>query len=250
MSAYTVGELAELAGVSVRTLHYYDQIGLLPPSARTAAGYRQYRSSDLIRLQQILLYRELEMPLEAIQALLSDPAFDTTTALAEHKRRLEQRRQRLGRLIRTVDRTLNTLMEDKMTLTDEELFDGLTPEQTERYGREARALWGQQVDQTETRLRKMSKFEWEAVKEEGSRVTVLLAELMDRDPADKQVQAAIAQHYAWLENFYPVPEERYRGIGQMYAEHAEFRAFYEKVKPGLADFMRAAIEVYSDTELA
>ena len=190
------------------------------------------------------------MPLDEIQTLLQNPGFDPAAGLIEHKRRLEQRRRRLGRLIWTVDRTIERLTEASMTLTDEELFEGLLPEQAERYGRQARQLWGQEVDQTEDRIRMLSKEQWAAVKQAGGKVTNLLADLMDRDPSNQPVQEAGAQHHAWLENFYPVIEERYRGIGQMYAEHPEFQAFYEKVKPGLADFMRAAIEAYCDTKLA
>lgn len=251
MSAYTVSELARLAGVSVRTLHHYDQIGLLRPTARSAASYRQYTEADLVRLQQILLFKEFDMALSEIQAILDRPDFQQVQALRNHRRMLEQRGVRLTRLIQTIDRTILKLAEGDMSLTDEELFEGFTPEQAERYGREARERWGEDaVDQTEAHLRKMSKEQWKGIKAEGEQVTQLMGSLIGRLPGDPEVQQAIARHHAMIEHFYPAPAAVYRGLGQLYVEHAEFRAYYEKVGPGLAEFMRSAMEIYCDRSLA
>ncbi|HLF28609.1 MAG TPA: MerR family transcriptional regulator [Anaerolineae bacterium] len=251
MAVYTVNQLAKLAGVSVRTLHHYDHIGLLKPSARTAAGYRLYGEADLLRLQQILFFKQFDMALVEIQAILDQPDFDQVRALQSHRRLLEQHGERLARLIRTIDRTILRLTEVEMSLTDEELFEGFTPEQAERYGREARERWGaEQVEATEQRIRKMTKQQWQGIKAEGEQVTLLLASLMDRASDDAEVQQAIARHHAWIENFWTPSAESYRALGQGYVEHPEFRAFYEKVRPGLAEFMRAAMEVYCDQTLA
>lgn len=134
-----------------------------------------------------------------------------------------------------------------MTMTDEELYEGFTPEQRERYQREAREMYDPaMVAESERRLRKLSKTQWQAVKDEGDALTRTLAALMTRDPDDPEVQAAIARHYAWVEQFYPVSAEMYRGLGQLYTDHPEFRATYERYAPNLADFMRAAMEVYAD----
>jgi DNA-binding transcriptional MerR regulator len=249
--AYTVQQLARLAGVSVRTLHHYDHIGLLKPSARTAAGYRLYGEADLLRLQQILFFRELDFPLAEIQAILDDPRFDQVKALRDHRQLLQQQADRLERLLKTIEKTLSRLTEDTMTMTDEELYEGFTPEQIERYTREANEMYDPKaVAEANRRVRSMTRAQWQAVKAEGGAVAQQLADLMDKAPSDVAVQAAVARHYAWVDNFWHPTAESYRGLGQGYAAHPEFRAFYEKYRPGLADFMCAAMSYYADHALA
>jgi DNA-binding transcriptional MerR regulator len=246
VKAYTVSQLARMAGVSVRTLHHYDQIGLLAPSARTEAGYRLYGEPELLRLQQILFFKELDMPLDEVRQILDDPGFDQVTALEHHRQMLHRRMERLARLLKTVDRTIDKLTEEDMTLTDEELYEGFTMEQIERYKREAREMYDPAlVEQSERRVKKMSRAQWQAVGAEGEEVTTALAALADREPGDPEVQALIALHHAWIETFYPCSAEIYRGLGQLYVEHPEFRAFYEKHRPGLADFVSAAMDHYA-----
>ena len=248
--AYTVQQLARLAGVSVRTLHHYDHIGLLKPSARTASGYRQYGETDLLRLQQILFFKELDFPLADIQAILDDPGFDQVKALRDHRRLLQAKADRLGRLLNTIEKTISKLTEDSMSMTDEELYEGFTPEQIERYTREANERYDPKiVAESNRRVRNMSKAQWQAVKAEGGAVARQLADLMDKSPEDAAVQAAIARHYAWVDNFWHPTAESYRELGQGYAEHPEFRAFYEKYHTGLADFMCAAMSYYADHTL-
>jgi len=250
VKAYTVSQVAKMAGVSVRALHHYDQIGLLKPSARTGAGYRLYGEPELLRLQQILFFKELDMPLGEVRQILDDPGFDQMAALEHHRQLLHRRMERLKRLLKTIDRTIDKLTEDDMTLTDEELYEGFTTEQIERYKREAREMSGPaQVEESEQRVKKMSRAEWKAVGAEGEAVTTALAALADREPGDAEVQALIARHHAWIENFYPCSAEIYRGLAQGYVEHPEFRAFYEKYRPGLADFMSAAMNHYADQVL-
>jgi DNA-binding transcriptional MerR regulator len=248
--AYTVSQLAKMAGVSVRTLHHYDHIGLLKPSARSEAGYRLYVERDLLRLQQILFYKELDLPLGEIRDILDDAGFDQVQALEEHRRLLQKRAERLERLIQTIDRTIQRITEDTMELTDEELYEGFTKEQRERYQREAREMYDPAlVEESERRVRKMSKEQWNAVKQEGDEVTRGIAALADRDPGDPTVQRLIARHYAWIEQFYPCSAEMYRGLGQLYTEHPEFRATYDRYRPGLADFMQKAMSYYADHTL-
>lgn len=251
MKAYTVNQLAKMAGVSVRTLHHYDHIGLLKPSSRTAAGYRLYERQDLLRLQQILFFKELDVPLDDIRRILDDPGFDQVRALRQHRTQLEWQVTRLTRLLHTLDNTLSSLTEDEMTLTDEDLYAGFTPEQRERYDREAAEMYDpDMVKLSQERLRKLTKPQWEAVKAEGDAVTRALAALADAAPDSPEVQALIARHHAWIENFYPADAEIYRGLGHGYAEHPEFRAFYDRYRSDLADFMSAAMTVYADTVLA
>ena len=252
MKRYTVSQLARMAGVTVRTLHHYDQIGLLPPAGRTEsesgryAGYRLYGEAELLRLQQILFFRELDVPLAEVRQILDDPDFDQVAALEHHRGMLHGRMERLGRLLKTIDRTIDRLVEDDVTLTDEELYEGFSTEQIERYKREAREMYDLElVEESERRVKGMSRGEWKAVQAEGQAVTTGIAALMDRDPGDAEVQVVVARHHAWIETFYACSAEIYRGLAQLYVEHPEFRAFYEKVKPGLADYLSAAMLIYA-----
>ena len=249
-SAYTVRQLASLAGVSVRTLHHYDHIGLLRPSARTAAGYRLYGTEDLLRLQQILLFKELDLPLAEIRRILDDSGFDPVRALAQHRRTLELRAERLARLLNTIGRTIARLTEVDMSLTDEELYEGLPKEQVDRWKREVNERYDPTlVAESNRRVHAMSKEQWNAVKAEGDAISRRMAELMGRAPGDPEVQMTIARQHAWIENFYPCSAEVFTGLGQLYAENPEFRANYDKVCPGLADFMRDAMACYAEHTL-
>ncbi|NIV38683.1 MAG: MerR family DNA-binding protein, partial [Anaerolineae bacterium] len=211
---------------------------------------RLYGEAELLRLQQILFFKELDMPLDQIRQILDDPGFDQVAALEHHRGMLQGRVERLARLLNTVDRTLDRLTEDDMTLTDEELYEGFSTEQIERYKREAREMYDPAlVEESERRVKGMSREKWQAVQAQGRDVTVAIAGLMDRDPGDPEVQAQVAGHHAWIENFYPCSAEIYRGLAQLYVEHPEFRAFYEKVRPGLAEFLSAAMVVYADQVL-
>jgi DNA-binding transcriptional MerR regulator len=251
VKGYTVSQLAKMAGVSVRMLHHYDHVGLLRPSARTAAGYRLYQGQDLLRLQQILFFKELDLPLAQIQAILDDPAFDQVQALRNHRRMLEQRTERLARLLKTIDKTIRRLTEDTMEMTDAELYEGFTPEQIERYEREVNERYDPTlVAESKRRLRKLTKTQWQAVKQESDDITRALAALADRAPGDPEVQKLIARHHAWIENFYTASAKIYRGLGQLYTSHPEFRAHYDRYRPGLADFMQAAMAYYADHTLA
>ncbi len=251
MKAYTVHQLAEMAGVSVRTLHHYDQIELLKPSSRTDKGYRQYAEADLLRLQQILFYKELDFPLREIRRVLDEPGFNPVEALEEHRRELEQRMERLKCLMNTIDKTILKLTEETMALTDDELYEGFSKVEREAYPREARERWGEeQVRQSEERARKMTKEQWQMQKTEGVEVPRLLAASMDKDPGDPEVQKLIARHCATIAMFYDVTPEIYRGLGQMYVDDPRFRANYDKHGAGLADFMKLAMEYYADHTLA
>jgi DNA-binding transcriptional MerR regulator len=190
------------------------------------------------------------MPLAQVRQILDDPGFDQVSALEHHRRMLQGRMERLGRLLDTIDRTIDRLTEDDMTLTDEELYEGFSAEQIERYKREAREMYDPAlVAESERRVGKMSREQWKAVQAEGGEITTGMAALMDRDPRDAEVQALMARHHAWIENFYPCSAEIFRGLGQLYVQHPEFRANYEQFGPGLADFMAAAMTVYADEVL-
>lgn len=246
---YTVRKLAELAGITVRTLHHYDEIGLLRPGARSPAGYRLYGERELLLLQQVMFFRRLDVPLEEIRRILADPGFDQVQALKRHRELLEAEAVRLDRLLETIDKTLHKL-EDKVELTDAELYAGFSPEQIDRYKRESRAAYGVEVvEESERRAKGMSKDQWEAVKDEGEAVTQELAALADRRADDPEVQALIARHYRWVCTFWTPDAAAYEGLGQLYTDNPEFRATYDKYRVGLADFLREAMTAYAAAHL-
>ena len=249
MKVYTVSKLAKLAGVSVRTLHHYDETGLLKPSFRSGSGYRQYQRADLLRLQQILFYRELEFSLSEIKDILDDPDYDEVQALVNHRHNLEQRIERLTNLLNTLDKTISQYKEGTMVLTDEELYEGFSKEQIERYNKEVDEMYGPgTVEATRERIGKLSKKQWQGVKEEGEAINLEIAELMDLSPEAPEVQKMVKRHHAWINNFWTPNAESYKGLGKGYVENPEFREFYDKYKTGLADFLCAAMKHYADTE--
>ena len=244
---YTVRQVAEMAGVSVRTLHHYDQIGLLEPAGRTPAGYRLYGAQELLRLQQILLFRGLGMPLREIGELIDAPGYSAVAALRRHAERIDRERERLVRLRETIERTIIRMTEDKSVISNEDLYEGIPREKAEAWDREARERWGDMaVDDSWKRIKGMTKARWQAYKEETADIPQRLAALMDRDPEDAAVQEQIARHFESIRVFYEPTPEIYRGLGMMYVEDARFTAFYGKYAQGLAAFMQKAMAVYAD----
>ncbi len=247
MKEYTVQQLAKIAGVSVRTLHHYDHIGLLKPSSRNAARYRFYGESELLRLQQILFFRELDCSLDDIARILDSPGFDPIDALEAHREELKKRAKRLDKLLETIDKTLRKLKGEKMEMSDQELYRGLSKEQAEAYAEEARERWDPRlVNETNARVKKWSKQKWAEVNKELDEILRQLAELMGTPVEDRKVQALVARHRAYLNNFYEVKPGMYRGLGKLYTEDPRFRAYFEKYRAGLAEYLGEAIEFYCD----
>lgn len=246
--SYTVKAVADVAGVSVRTLHHYDHVGLLRPSATSAAGYRLYGDADLERLQQVLFFRELGFELREIKAIVDSPSFDRAEALRAHRRVLVERRERIGQLVELVDRTIESL-EGGVTMTNEERFAGFDDPKLAEYQEEARQRWGHTDAYRESarRTARYTKKDWDAIKAEGSEITLAIAAHMGRPATDPEVQKQIARHHRQIdERFYACSPEIYRGLAEGYVADERFKAFYEKVKPGLAEFMRVGMLVYAD----
>ncbi|MBL8966061.1 MAG: MerR family transcriptional regulator, partial [Spirochaetaceae bacterium] len=174
---YRIGAFAALAGVSVRTLHHYDRLGLLQPRARDAAGYRVYGEAELFRLQQILFFRELEMPLGEIRSLLERPGFDPVEALRGHRRLLEEKAVRIGRLLATIDRSIARLGGEDNMLSDEELYEGFRKTEIEAVKKEAAERWGdgEAYRESQRRVARMSKEDWAAAKAGISAVELEIA---------------------------------------------------------------------------
>lgn len=247
--SYSVQQLAKLAGVTVRTLHHYDQIGLLKPMLVEKNGYRKYGQTELLKLQQILFFREMDFPLEEIARIIGAPGFDLRSALIDQRQMLELKKKRLNGLIKTIDRTIKSLNQE-ITMEDLELYGAFSKEEMEAYAAEAKERWGKTnaYKQSQERVNKMGKEGLKKVLEESSKITLELAAHIDRDPADKVVQAIVAKHYQWLHAFYDPDLEMYRNLGEMYSADSRFAANYEKVKPGLAKFFTEAIKVFCDRQ--
>ena len=243
---YTVQQLATLAGVTTRTLHHYDEIGLLK-AARKSNGYRQYGEAELLKLQQIMFFRELEFPLKDIGKILNEPTFDITTALSDHRKLIEIKRRRMDDLLKTIDKTLNKI-KCKKTMEDTELYDGFSKEEAEAYAKEAKERWGttEAYKQSKERTAKMSKEDMRRIQEAGDLLLKEIVKNMDRAPDSPQVQALIAKHYDGLRAFYEPGIAMYRGLGTMYVEDERFGVFFKKYHEDLPAFMRDAMHAYCD----
>ena len=242
--AYTVKAVSKLAGVSVRTLHHYDEIGLLKPTSHSAAGYRLYKEKDLERLQQVLFFKELGFDLKEIKRILADPEFDRRQALVEHRKLLLERQERFGRLIQSVDRTLKAM--ERGTPMNGKMFEGFDQAALEE---EARQRWGGTPEWAESQKRWKSYTDADKAEMERDNKAIVdgLVAHMDRDPADREVQALIARHHDSINRwFFQCPKEVYRQIGDGYVDDPRFTAFWDNIKPGLAVFGRDAIGAYTN----
>ncbi len=244
---YTVQQLADLAGITVRTLHHYDEIGLLTPE-RQGNNYRTYGESELLRLQQILFYRELDVPLEQIASLIDAPGFDLQTSLKAHREQISKKQLRFAGLLGTIDKTLLKLS-GKKELTDDELFESFWQKHETEYVPEAEARWGHTdaYKQSLERTKHLTKEDYKRMAKDADIFMKELATCIDSGPKSEKAQAMIAQHYTSLGTFYDPSPALYRGLGQMYVEDPRFRAYYEKYDVRLPEFMRDAMHHYCQT---
>jgi DNA-binding transcriptional MerR regulator len=248
---YTVQKLGKLAGISTRTLRYYDQIGLLKPSRINASGYRIYGQAEVDRLQQILFYRELGVNLKAIKRIMDASTFDSLKALKEHRRKLLDRKSQLEQLIANVDKTI-AVAEGRMTMTNEEKFAGfkqkLLAENEQKYGREIREKYGEEaVEAANQAFQKMTPEEYANWERLGKEVLLTLkAAMATGDPAGELGQKTADLHRQWLTYAWGrYNKAAHAGLGRMYVEDPRFSAYYEQVQPGAATFLRDAILVYT-----
>lgn len=246
----TVSQVARLAGISVRTLHHYDEIGLLRPSGRSEAGYRLYEQSDLQRLQQVLFFKELGFPLEEITRILGDPAFDLRAALLMQRQLLTERATRVQALIGAVDAALDSL-EKGTVMTKEEMFEVFGDFDPTRYEQETHERWGNTDAYKESarRTARYTKKDWEQLKAEGDALQHELAAQLDagRPPTDPAVMALAERHRDYISRwFYPCSHELHRGLGELYVNDPRFTANIDRVRPGLAAFTRDAFRANAE----
>ncbi len=243
---YTIKQLSKLAGVSTRTLRYYDQIGLLCPTRNPGNGYRVYDTQALLLLQQILFFREMDFSLEDIQQIITCPDFNVLDALEAHRKNLLQQVKRFNHLVDTVDKTIMHLKGEK-TMSEGEYYAGFSEEQEKRYTAEARERYDpQMVEESVNRWKSYSKDQKNQILEEGKVNTQVLAALLDRDPGSPEVQAVIMAWHKNIEHFYPCPYEIAKGLGQLYVEDPAFRANYEIFDPKMPEFFQEAINIYCE----
>jgi DNA-binding transcriptional MerR regulator len=241
---FTVKQLSKMAGITPRTLHYYDEIGLLKPSRVGDNGYRYYGDEALLRLQQILLYRELDMPLEDIKKIMGRRSFDVLTALESHKEQLTKRIGQMERLIATVDDTI-LYMKGKKEMSEKQLFEPFSEEQQAEYEKEAMQMYDPEVVKASNRKWKnYTAAEKQAIGDEGNAVYRDLLKAMPKGAASPEVQACVERWRKHMDHFWTPSLEQLVGLAQLYNDDPRFKANYDKVDPRLAEFMLEAVTVY------
>lgn len=245
-----VKEVAELTGVSVRTLHHYDEIGLLKPEEVTESGYRIYSAANLETLQQILFFRELGFSLGKIKEIITDPDYDRNEALALQRRMLVDRRGQLDRMIEVIDQTIRHY-KGEIHMSDKEKFAGFDFTKGNPYEKEARQRWGDEaVNRSNAQLGAMSKEEQEKLGQEMNAIYFKLADLRQLPPESEEAQAAIKLWWEYLNRMGSYSPEAFKNLGQMYVDDERFTKNIDKFGEGLALFMRDAMAVFADRAAA
>lgn len=254
--AYTVKKLRELSGVTIRALHFYEEIGLLKPSYYGSNGYRYYEEKELLQLQQILFFKELGFSLKQIQKVLGRSDFDQLAALHSHKKALQQEWEKKGRLLKTIDKTIKHLNGMKK-MKDQEIFDGfcITLVKKAQAGASyaaAEEIVGKSV-RNPTRdledVKKRGKAFYDNINKAASKLFKELAACIEMDPASKKVQGLIKQHYQLIDQFHRASQEVYKAMAHLYREHPEIRKQLDPFHPQLGEFMARAMINYADQSL-
>lgn len=248
---YTVQKLACLAGVSTRTLRYYDEIGILKPARINSSGYRIYGQAEVDRLQQILFYRELGVSLDSIKGIVTSPSFDGVTALKEHREKLLEKRAQLNLLIANVEKTLS-VSEGRIKMSDKEKFEGFKQKMVEdnekKYGKEIREKYGKDaVEKSNAKLMNMSEEEYDKLTSLEKQIKITLAEAFKTgDPASDLAQKTAELHKEWIAGYWgQYSKEAHAGLAQMYVNDERFTAYYDENQSGAAAFLRDAILIYT-----
>lgn len=244
--ALTVGEVADLASVSVRTLHHYDEIGLLVPSVRTETGYRLYSDSDITTLQQVLFFKELGFALGEIGRIMHDPSFDRLEALKMQRRMLEDKAAQLTLMVEAVDAAIDA-EKGGVTLDAKdrlEVFGDFNPDD---YEEEVQERWGntEAYKQSAARTKRYTKDDWKRFKEEGEANGARMIKLFDAGVAPDDPRAMDVAETARLQIdkwFYDCSREMHSCLGDMYVADERFKQNYEKMRPGMAEWFRDAIK--------
>ena len=242
---YTVKQLSSVAGISVRTLHYYDEIGLLEPDFIRPNGYREYGEQAVMKLQQILFYRELDMSLKEIKIIVASPDFKVMEALLTHKQALGRRVERLNSLISTVDNTILHL-KGKKEMTKKQLFAAFSEEEEKKYALEAEQMYDPEIVRASQRKWKAySKEEKQRIGEEGNAAYEAIVTAIPLGPGSPEAQAGVDLWRKHMDYFWTPKPEQLLGLAEMYNTDARFKANFDKIDPRLAGFMREAVKIYT-----
>lgn len=251
---YSINQLAKLSGVSTRTLRFYDEIGLLKPAFYGENLYRYYKEEQLLLLQQILFFRDLEFSLNDIQRILGSDDFDIIESLKSHKSMLQLNIERTATLIKTIDKTISHLR-GKVIMRDAEMYEGFDPikqQEHEKYLLDTGGLSQEQVDASWARVADWKKHDWESFKASGEKLNLALAAAFKKklrfDSDD--VQMLIQQHFDLVNHFWTPTQETYIGLGQMYLDHPNYRLFYNRYHPDLVEFLVAAMNHFAKHQLS
>ncbi len=244
---YTIKELADLAGVTTRTLRYYDQMGILTPAELGSNGYRYYDHENLLRLQQVLFFRELDVPLKEILYILSRPDFQLLPTLQDHQESIREKMNRYQGLLGTIQKTISSLNGEE-NMAENEYFEGFDETQ---YEEETRDRWGHtpQYKESQRKWSNYSKDQKEEIKKEGGQIIDrMVTENPDARPDDSEVQKAVGDYYDYLNQyFYTCEVEFLRALADMWVEDPRFAVNYERVREGGAAFVRKAVNIYCDS---
>jgi DNA-binding transcriptional MerR regulator len=236
-----VKEVADLVGISVRTLHHYDEIGLLIPKETTEAGYRIYSNENLETLQQILFFRELGFPLKKIKEIIDSPSFDRLEALEMQHQMLLEKKSRLDKMVDTIEKTIQH-SKGEISMSNQEKFEGFDFSQNP-YEQEARERWGNHaVDEANDKAKNMTTFD----QEKFNGIYRNLAAIRHLSPDSKEAQAGIDEWYQFLNKLGNYSLEMFKGLGQMYVADERFTKNIDQFGKGLAQFMCNAMAVYAD----
>lgn len=249
---YLIKEVANMVGISVRMLHHYDKIGLLKPHKITENGYRQYNDEDLEKLQQILFFRELDFGLQEIKNILDSPSFDRSKALKSHKKLLVEKKKRLELIIKTVDKTINTV-EGGKEVNKNEMFSAFDMSEIEnhkdKYAQEVKEKYGnsQAYKESEKKISKNTKEDWARIMEEYEKIYKKIADNMFKGTTDPVIQEAVGEWRQHItDNYYNCTLEIFRGLGDMYVADERFTKNIDKYGEGLAVFLKQAMHAYCD----
>jgi DNA-binding transcriptional MerR regulator len=251
--AYTVNKLARLSGVSVRTLHFYDEIGLLKPAYYGDNNYRYYEEAQLLILQQILFFRELGFQLSDIQRIISSHDFDKVKALESHKKILENNLDQTKQLIKTIDKTIAHLRGNE-TMKLEDVFHGFNAEKQKLYedflvnsGVDLKMING-----TKDKVKIWTKEQWMENKREADQIHAELVQAINNrlSPSSSEVQKIIKKHYQMTSQFWKPTRETYIGLSQFYTSHPDFVKFYDDIHPKLLKFLMEAMKIFAENELS
>lgn len=251
--AYTVKELAQISGVSIRTLHWYDEVELLKPAYHGSNGYRYYEEEQLLILQQILFFKELGFELKQIRKILGRSDFDKMVALSSHRQVLKKSVEQTRKLIRTIDRTIEHLKGMKK-MEEKEMFSGFSKEQQAKYEKQIIERFGESgkahIKESKENAKKWSKTDKKNFEKEFSAICNELTHLLEENfKVDaSEVQKVICRHFSWLSKFWTPTKKSYADHGQFIAD-SDLRKAYEKYHPRLPEFISKAIQVFSDKEL-